>query len=1100
MSAKRSIRITGKPILGKGSLAATIKYKPEALQIIETPFGVILDLEDAYMYGEPGAPGFPMQLIRLALPPQSDVTDIEATVVKKINVTDKPVFVAAVQEPRPVLPTGQSDKIPIRPSLFVKKKDTVEKPTYLERSLGVTLPYLKEYQRILASPPSVVQISTIEHFGVATILSLEVHPVQQNGNGFLELATEIKINLTYASTKIEEKVGPFVGSRFFKPLRSAFEAKRLTDILKGEIINPGWIIDIGNAFPPLVLHCDYLIITDNNQWDPVAIKSDKAVGDLVSAFTKLSNWKKRRGLQARIATINDIVDGKYGDFKTGARDLQEVLRNFLKWAYKHWGIDWVLLGGDANIIPVRLVASNCRGFIGVDTIHPPEDNQSYWNGTFLEMHVVNPGELWPGSTPLILTNPADGTVIPYDPVGTSNAVIPGWYYTTNNTYSTRTSTQTNFVRVNGPAMLINANLQWLYQWNTLSTDLYYSSLVGPNYDLPGVHDWDLLDNGVYGQHTASVDFDGVKYGADVGLGRAPVGSESEANAFVDKVIAYEQLRQPDGTSLNLNWARRLTLISTNYVIRIWINSTNANPPSDNSYHHEVANPYTLIKLKDVFSDLHWRLFVQVTSTDIRIIPYNWEASVAGRGWFFAKSNTDLTPSEHIIPIFGMVIHIPVPTNWIVVYGNSDELAPSCYIIDRAEADGSMNDQESVRKQIAADFTGINVVNRLYEDEVDLPPADAASPPVSHITSNRVRDALNLGPHFLCLGGHGSQGGCCYLGNSMADNATNGFHQPIVYAMSCLTSDFQVEDAMCEELLKNNKGGAVGYVGYTRFGWIGVGDDYEREFFNRLKTTRHLALLNDSRFNLPNNNGMYKWTKFVQILLGDPEMPVWVGKPKVMKVTHTAKILKADQNVVVEVKTSSNVAIKDAMVSFAMGNGWVVSETTNAAGQANLHINPPTTGTIEVVVTAVDYVPYFGTITVKEKVECKTAILCKLDILCNLNIMCPVNILCREPIACRAGIICRTAISCGLKISPKCPQNITCGLAISGCKAGIGPGCPAIDPEPFKDFVDIIKESGVKNIKELSEKQDTPKVKEVIAKLQPANRKALELMLKKIGKE
>ena len=41
---------------------------------------------------------------------------------------------------------------------------------------------------------------------------------------------------------------------------------------------------------------------------------------------------------------------------------------------------------------------------------------------------------------------------------------------------------TNYVRVNGPSAEVNANLQFLYQWNTLPTDFYYASLVGANLD------------------------------------------------------------------------------------------------------------------------------------------------------------------------------------------------------------------------------------------------------------------------------------------------------------------------------------------------------------------------------------------------------------------------------------------------------------------------------------------------------------------------------------------------------------------------------------------------------------------------------------------
>ena len=479
--------------------------------------------------------------------------------------------------------------------------------------------------------------------------------------------------------------------------------------------------------------------------------------------------------------------------------------------------------------------------------------------------------------------------------------------------------------------------------------------------------------------------------------------------------------------------------------------------------------------------------------------------MSGRGWYFAKSSADLHANELVIPIFGFVFRLPIPTQWIVVYGNADELAPQHYIFDRTEADGSMSDQEKLRKQIATDFPVIDVVKRLYEDEVDLPVADAAAPPVLHLTSDRLRDAINFGPHFLSLSGHGSQNGCCTLNNNMASNANNGYHAFIGWADSCLTNNFEWEDSMSEDLLKNPNGGAVGYIGNTRFSWIGLGDDYQREFFKRLKVTRHLALLNDSRFNLPNNWSSEKWTKFSLNLLGDPEMPVWVGKPKAMKVTHAAEILKAEQNVPVQVKTSANAAINNAVVSFSMGDNWLVSGITDASGVANLHINPSAIGTIEVVVTAQDFVPYFGTINVKENILCKTAVICKADILCKTTIACGAAITCGAAIACKTTIACGAAISCGVaiacgaKIVP-CSQKIACNLSISSCMAAIGSGCPAINPDPFNNLADILKASGVDNVNELAKKQNTPKVKKALEQLEPGNRKALTLMLKRIDKE
>jgi hypothetical protein len=107
--------------------------------------------------------------------------------------------------------------------------------------------------------------------------------------------------------------------------------------------------------------------------------------------------------------------------------------------------------------------------------------------------------------------------------------------------------------------------------------------------------------------------------------------------------------------------------------------------------------------------------------------------------------------------------------------------------------------------------------------------------------------------------------------------TNGLPGFIGYADSCLTNRFD-GDAFSEELVNNPSGGAVAYVGNTRFSWIGVGDNFQRAFFHRLVSTRHLGLLNDSRISVYGTTGYYsgyeRWAIFTLNLLGDPELQVY----------------------------------------------------------------------------------------------------------------------------------------------------------------------------------------------------------------------------------
>ena len=411
------------------------------------------------------------------------------------------------------------------------------------------------------------------------------------------------------------------------------------------------------------------------------------------------------------------------------------------------------------------------------------------------------------------------------------------------------------------------------------------------------------------------------------------------------MIAYEQFRRPDGSPLSTTWPRRLLLVSSNWGGRIGIWPTTTNPPGNNNYHHPSAAAHSLIKLENIPADLNWQLIAQVTASDVRIMHFNRNASASVRGWFFAKSNTDLTPSGFNFSIFGTTFFFPIPTNWIAVFGPLAELTPQLYIFDHSDPDGSMVDQEQLRVQIASQLPALQVVNRLYEDEVDLTPAQTAAAPLQHLTEDRLRNALNAAPHWVSLSGHGSSDGCCWLSGGMAANLVNGYHSFIGYADSCLTNQFDAEDAVSEKLLYNPNGGAVGYVGNTRFSWIGVGDNFQRKFFNRLTTTRHFGLLNDVRTSMVNEStGFYrlynKWAIFTLNLMGDPEMPVWVGTPNQMEVEYPAVL---DRRLPFEVRVTRRILffetpLQNAAVFIRQGN-FTRLAFTNASGRAVFDINP-----------------------------------------------------------------------------------------------------------------------------------------------------------------
>jgi len=79
---------------------------------------------------------------------------------------------------------------------------------------------------------------------------------------------------------------------------------------------------------------------------------------LADEFQVLADFKTAQGLPTIVATVEWIA----ANFRNGC-DIQETIRMFIREAYQVWGVEWVLLGGDTNILPARFVIS---------TYYPPQ--------------------------------------------------------------------------------------------------------------------------------------------------------------------------------------------------------------------------------------------------------------------------------------------------------------------------------------------------------------------------------------------------------------------------------------------------------------------------------------------------------------------------------------------------------------------------------------------------------------------------------------------------------------------------------------------------------------------------------------------------------
>ena len=104
-------------------------------------------------------------------------------------------------------------------------------------------------------------------------------------------------------------------------------------------------------------HFDYVIITRD---DFINAAPNPLDAHEWHTFQELADYKNDTGVITNIVTVNEIINNPYyrGYSESSlddCDDTQSRIRNFIKDAKENWGITYVLLGGDDDIIPARLL-------------------------------------------------------------------------------------------------------------------------------------------------------------------------------------------------------------------------------------------------------------------------------------------------------------------------------------------------------------------------------------------------------------------------------------------------------------------------------------------------------------------------------------------------------------------------------------------------------------------------------------------------------------------------------------------------------------------------------------------------------------------------
>lgn len=252
------------------------------------------------------------------------------------------------------------------------------------------------------------------------------------------------------------------------------------------------------------------------------------------------------------------------------------------------------------------------------------------------------------------------------------------------------------------------------------------------------------------------------------------------------------------------------------------------------------------------------------------------------------------------------------------------------------------------------------VTRLYETWDDPAWGGLARPE----NRSSVIDSLNAGYGIVYHVGHGYRnnlsvglGGQSIL-SSDADALTNADEPFLFYGINCNSAAFDYE-CIAEHFLANPDGGAMAYVGVTRYDFPSVLDGYQNGFFQHLfqgytlagaHTLSRLPYIIDSR-----SDGMHRWTQMALIAFGDPLLRIRSATPQTLTVSAPS-VITAGGAVPVTV-SAGGAPLSGARVTLYRAGELFVTDTTSAAGEVTLACSTESAGSVSLTVTSPNGVPW-----------------------------------------------------------------------------------------------------------------------------------------------
>ena len=272
---------------------------------------------------EPGKPALPARVVMVALPPGALVVSVTATGVGSVELS------------------GAYNLAPAPPAL-----PNVDDPDLVRRSYRT---WQENHDAVYSSDEAYPGTAgeylgdgALRKYAFARVayFPFSYHPQ----TGRLVFTPAVNISIDYRTAVLDDQ-------RAATLLSDGAADERASRLFINYPQAADWYRPVAARQSPEQAH-DYVIVTTDA---------------LVAATSALATWKQSLGFDVNTVTVSWIQSNYTGT------DLQQQIRNFLIDKYLEWGIEYVLLVGNIDVIPMRHCFPNATNHSTGSNENPPTD-------------------------------------------------------------------------------------------------------------------------------------------------------------------------------------------------------------------------------------------------------------------------------------------------------------------------------------------------------------------------------------------------------------------------------------------------------------------------------------------------------------------------------------------------------------------------------------------------------------------------------------------------------------------------------------------------------------------------------------------------------